>query len=168
MATNMDAVKAVSMIDESESVAQQADDTLEVDFSHPDVQAINMIAHMDGALSEDVVETADIDDESADMYLKMSKKSLWEDVDFDSDDISTEELVQAAENKKFDDEETQVILEMEDRMKESMDEASFLEAELVKGRDSQVGTEEDLVTVSVAAAAAAVVVVVVTAIDITP
>lgn len=164
----MDAVKAVSMIDESESVAQQDNDALEVDFSHPDVQAINMIAHMDGALDEEVIENADIGNDSADMYLKMAKKSLWEDVDFNSDDISTEEIIQAAEDRTFDEEETQVILEMEDRMKESMDEASFLEAEMIKNQESDVGTEDDIVTVTVAAAAAAVVVVVVTAIDITP
>lgn len=165
-----DAVKAVSLIDESDSIAQQDFDGLGVDFGLSDVQTVNMVAHMDGALTDAVIERADIDDELADAYLTMGEGSLWDDFEFNSEDIDAQELIQAADEKSFAEEEIQVFLEMQDRMQDSID-ASALEAELVMDGNGEIAQQvptTNTFTVATAVAAVAVVVVVALAIDTTP
>jgi len=164
----MDAVKAVSEIDGEKSIANQSEPELEVDFDGADVAAINAIAYIEGSLTEEVVEKADVSEETEEKMREMlDRGSAWEDLDLDSEDIDLDEIMEAAEDMTLSEEEMRTLIEIQDKIGDDLEKKSHVEGQLIEEEmiEAQPAFYKEL---AVAAYGVAVVVAVLTMVDATP
>lgn len=120
----MDAVKAHSEIDHTDSIAHNTDD-FNVETDPDDIELINALAYLDGAPIEEVFENADIAEYTdehilaqLEMFLKESSNDgIGEDVtDLLPDDVSSGEFQAAAEDQHFTEEQLRTIIEVQSRI----------------------------------------------------
>lgn len=171
----MDAVKAASQIDHEDSIAH-GDPDFELGVEPRTVKAINGVAYLDGVLTEELIEDAELDHWLEDESVKKSiNEGLLENFNGgDIGDVTFAELKEFARECEFTEEQVQVILDVQSRCSSVGDitiveqiQAEYNADHLAEGsKDESVAASPVLVVVAVVAVVAIVAVAALVYVDI--